>query len=629
MTTFIQQLYNGVALGSVYVLVALGITLIYGLTRLVNFAHGQMLTLGAFISFALVQLRVPVPFAVLASMVAVGVTGEILDLVLFRRTLHRPLSGLIISLGLIAALESLFVLFWSTNSYQVPTSFHRIWEVGGIRIDELRAIELGVTLLACGLLFLALERTDLGRALRALAEDGLAARALGVPVSMLISATFFVGSAMAALAGALLGAIFVFDAYSGSAFLLKGFAVAIIGGLGNVRGAVVAALILGIAETLGGGYISIEWSAAFGLSAMVLILALRPQGLFRGTEGDSEEAFGSGWAVPKTETPRTGWRARFGDHAAPAIAVAVAALFVLLLPTVIPNARELSVATSALVLGVVAFALWLTMHYAGMLSVVQGALMGVGAYTAGLMAHRLCLGFWVELPVAALMGTILAIVMGVLSLRGTATGFVILTFALSQLLVTIFTNWTSLTGGAIGMVLGSDPGQVGPIDFGDSLAFYYLAALALIMVMAVSFAIRLTGFGRRLTTIRDNERLARSLGLNTTAHKLAIFAVGGAVAALGGQLTLYQFQFVEPTLFDVFTAINVQLVVIIGGVASPIGPVVGALIVAFLPEVLHLDPNASRLAYGVLLVLMATLLPQGMTGAGTDLFRRLRSGLRL
>lgn len=629
MTTFIQQLYNGVALGSVYVLVALGITLIYGLTRLVNFAHGQMLTLGAFISFVLVQLHVPVPLAVLASMLAVGVTGEILDLVLFRRTLHRPLSGLIISLGLIAAFESMFVLFWSTNSYQVPTSFHRIWEVGGIRIDELRAIELGVTLLACGLLFLALERTDLGRALRALAEDGLAARALGVPVSLLISATFFVGSAMAALAGALLGAIFVFDAYSGSAFLLKGFAVAIIGGLGNVRGAVVAALILGIAETLGGGYISIEWSAAFGLGAMVLILALRPQGLFRGTEGDSEEAFGSGWAVPKTEMPRTGWRARFGDHAAPAIAVAVAALFVLLLPTVIPNARELSVATSGLVLGVVAFALWLTMHYAGMLSVVQGALMGVGAYTAGLTAHRLGLGFWVELPVAALMGTIMAIVMGVLSLRGTATGFVILTFALSQLLVTIFTNWTSLTGGAIGMVLGANPGRVGPIDFAGSLAFYYLAALALIIVMAVSFAIRLTGFGRRLTTIRDNERLARSLGLNTTAHKLAIFAVGGAVAAVGGQLTLYQFQFVEPTLFDVFTAINVQLVVIIGGVASPIGPVVGALIVAFLPELLHLDPNASRLAYGVLLVLMATLLPQGMTGAGADLFRRLRSGLRL
>src|SRR5260221_1600236 len=114
------------------------------------------------------------------------------------------------------------------------------------------------------------------------------------------------------------------------------------------------------------------------------------------------------------------------------------ATLVALLPVVIPSARELSVATSALILAIIAFALWLTMHYAGMLSVVQGAVMGVGAYTAGLMASHFGLGFWVELPVAALMGAVIAVVMGVLSLRGTATGFVILTFALSELLVTIF-----------------------------------------------------------------------------------------------------------------------------------------------------------------------------------------------
>jgi branched-chain amino acid transport system permease protein len=213
------------------------------------------------------------------------------------------------------------------------------------------------------------------------------------------------------------------------------------------------------------------------------------------------------------------------------------------------------------------------------------------------------------------MGMAIAIVIGWLSLRGTATGFVILTFALSELLVTIFTNWTSLTGGAVGFVLGASPGRLGGLDLGESLTFYYLTVGFLLLIVALGLGLRHTTFGRRLMTIRDNERLARSLGLDITRHKLAIFAIGGAVAAIGGQLTLYQDRFVEPNLFDVFTAINVQLVVIIGGIASPIGPIIGALIVLFLPEVLHLSPTQSQLAYGVMLVLMATLLPQGLTGA--------------
>jgi branched-chain amino acid transport system permease protein len=629
MATLVQQLYNGVVLGGVYVLVALGITLIYGLTRLVNFAHGQMLTLGAFISFSLVQLHIPLLVAIPLSMVVVALVGELLDLTLFRRTLHRPLSGLIISLGLIAAFEAFFVLRWSTNSYQLTSPFSAIWVLGGVRVDETRLLELLVTLGACLFFFFALERTDLGVATRALAEDGLAARALGVPVSRLISVTFLVGSGMAALAGAMLGTIFVFDAYSGSAFLLKGFAVAIIGGLGNVRGAVVAGLILGVAETLGGGYISIEWSAAFGLGTMALILAIRPQGLFRGTEGASEESFGSGWAVATADTVPERDRGRVRAAARAVQPVLIAAAIVVLLPVVLPNARELSIATSALILATIAFALWLTMHYAGMLSVVQGALMGVGAYTAGILAERMGLGFWAELPAAAVLGMLVAVVMGFLSLRGTATGFVILTFALSELIVTIFTNWISLTGGAIGLVIGRSPGRLGPVDFSDNLVFYYLISGLLLLVLTLSAALRYTSFGRKLITIRDNERLARSLGLDTTRYKLAIFAVGGAVAAIGGQLTLYHFRFVEPSLFDVFTAINVQLVVILGGVASPAGPIIGALIVSFLPELLRLDPTQAQLAYGVLLVLMATFLPQGVVGAWNGVLARTRSLTRL
>jgi branched-chain amino acid transport system permease protein len=616
MATFLLQLFNALALASVYVLVALGITLIYGLTRLVYFAQGQMLTLGAFIALVLVTLHVPFWLAVLLAMAAVGLVGEALDLGVFRNTLTKPLSGFIVSLALISIFEAVFILRWGTNVYTLDAPLRGSLQLGIIRIDEPRLLVIAIATLICGLLFLVLERTDIGRATRALAEDGMAARTLGVPVGMLISITFFIGSAIAALGGVLAGTIYSFSAFSGSDFLLEGFAIAIIGGLGNVRGAVVASLILATAETLGAGYASVAWSVAFGLAAMTLILAIRPTGLFAGTESASEEGFGGNWAAATASAgaaakQQAGRLGRFGRAWGAAMA---GVLFLVLLPAVLPSQRSLVIATAAMVTAIIAFNLWLTYHYTGILSIVQAALMGVGAYTAGILTNDLGFSFWIQVVAAAIFGSAVATAMGLISLRTTATAFVILTFALSQLVVTVLTNWTSLTKGPIGIVVSRPVESLGPIDFSDSLSFYYLVIGLLALVVAVAVGIRFTAFGGRLMTIRDNERLARSLGLNTYVHKLALFGGAGAVAGIGGCLFMHQQRYIDPTLFSAFTAINIQLIVVLGGIRSPLGPVVGALFISFLPEVLHLDPIWTELMYGVLLAAVILVMPQGLTG---------------
>ena len=615
MTTLVQQLYNAAALTAIYALVALGFTLVFGLTRLVNFAHGQMLTLGAFSSYVLIQVGLPFGLAVVISMAVVGGVGAALDRVLFRRTMARPLTGLIVSLGLISAFEAIFVMQWSIRTYQLPPPFAGVWSLAGVRITQPRLFVFGVAFVASAILFIALERTDLGIAARGLAEDAVAATVLGVPVSRLVSLSFFVGSALAGLAGALLATVFPFSAYSGFDFLLKGIAVAIIGGLGNVRGVVVASFILAIAETLGAGYASIKWSAMYGLGAMVLVLVVRPTGLFRGTESASSEGLAGSWAAPSgrngsTPTP-TRWR---GSNAAGLVG---AGAIILLLPFLLPSHRLLYIATVALIMAVVSYSLWLTFHYAGILSITQGAVMGVGAYTAAILSHNSDLNFWAQLPVAALAGALISLVIGVISFRTRGSTFLILTFAMAELVVVLFSNLVSLTGGAFGIVQAGAPTSIGPLHFSDSRSFFFLVASVLFVVVLFSTGIKYTGFGRRLTTIRDNELLARSLGLNDKLYRIAIFTMSGAVAAVGGVLFLYNDKYIEPNLFSAFIAINVLLIVIIGGIGSPVGPVVGALFIAFLPEVLRLSPTQSQLVYGFLLVMVILVLPRGLTDLAT------------
>lgn len=620
VSIFLQQLYNSLALASIYTLVAIGITLVYGLTRLVNFAHGQMLTLGAFLAYLLVSAHWPFLEAAAVATVAVAIAGEVIDLALFRRTLGSPLTGFMVSLGLIAAMEAGFVLRFGEQFYQLDAPFRAIWQLGPLRVDQPRLLIIAVAVAVGIALFLLLERTDWGRAIRAMAEDGTAARTLGVPVGRLISVTFMVGSGVAALAGALLGTVFPFTAFSGSTFLLKGFAVAIIGGLGNVAGAIVASLLLALTENLGAGYVSVEWVSAFGLGLMTLILVWRPTGLFRGTESGSEEAFGANWAIPvQRRAPMAGWPGRLRAAANP---LAIVVLIVLLLPAALPTARSVAVATTAVITAIIAYSLWLTFHHAGIFSIVQGALVGAGAYMAAILSHKLGLTFWPELPLSILAGAGIAFLMGVISLRASASYFLILTFALSELVIAVITNWQSLTGGPLGLVMASRPDALGPIDFNDPVAMYYLVVAFLLVALVVIVAIERSGFGRRLHTIRDNERLARSLGLNTFAHKLAIFTIGGAVAGLAGCLYLYQQRYVEPTQFSALAAINIALVVILGGIRSAAGPIVGAFVFAFLPEFLQLGPNQSRVAFGLLLIALVLLLPGGVMG-GLPQWRRL------
>jgi branched-chain amino acid transport system permease protein len=289
LASFLQHVVNALSMSSIYVLLGIGLTLIFGLSRLINFAHGQFLVLGGFIAWQLTEESGTNFFIAAAiAMVAVGVLGVGSDVVLFRRTIDRPMDGFVASLGVAIGLQALMAEIWSADLHQIDRPVQGVWDLDGVLVPQERVLVLGVTVVVVTVLFLLLDRSMIGRSMKAVAENTDAARLVGVNVGRSIATSFFLGSALAALGGVLIGMVFPFTAFSGGQLLIKGFAVALIGGLGNVRGAALAGLLLGLVETLGSAYdfdlgfvtLGPEWRDGFAFVLMIGLLAWRPQGLF-------------------------------------------------------------------------------------------------------------------------------------------------------------------------------------------------------------------------------------------------------------------------------------------------------------------------------------------------------------
>jgi len=285
ISIFLQQILNGLSIASVITLIAIGVTLIFGLTGIINFAHGEFLMVGSIVTWLAVSAGWSFPLALVAAIVAVALLGLVLERGLFQFTLDRPTNGFIVSLGLIVVLQHIVILFWNPNQKSIPHPLNGIWDVGGVRIAETRAMVILVTVAVVALTYVMITRSRYGRALRASVEDRDTAALMGIPVRRYITGVFVFGSALAGLGGALLIALFPITPFTGGTIVMKGFAVALIGGLGNLTGAVAAGLILGIVEGFSAGYGFSEWTDAYSFALMILVLLIRPNGLFGGTSG--------------------------------------------------------------------------------------------------------------------------------------------------------------------------------------------------------------------------------------------------------------------------------------------------------------------------------------------------------
>jgi branched-chain amino acid transport system permease protein len=283
MAELLQHLLNGLVLGGTYALLGIGLTLIFGLMNVVNFAHGEFYTLGAYVSFAVLALAGIGFFVALVAAIVVGAAlGWLCEVALLRPLRNESIdTTMLVMIGVWIAMQNAELLGWGGAAKSIPHPFPTAPLVlGPVAIAPLR---LFVLVLAAGLIaasWLLIQKTKLGRAMRATFQDRDTAALMGVGIGRIHAATFAFGSGLAAAAGALLGPIFLVYPSMGDLASLKAFSVVILGGLGNLPGATLGGLLLGIAEELGAGYISSGYRDAVGFVIIILILLFRPSGLF-------------------------------------------------------------------------------------------------------------------------------------------------------------------------------------------------------------------------------------------------------------------------------------------------------------------------------------------------------------
>ncbi len=285
MISFLSHLMNGLSLGSVYAIIALGYTMVYGIAKMLNFAHGDVIMIGAYVSFCAVHYwNLPPVVALVVAMLVCTVLG-----VLIERLAYKPLrqaaslAVLITAIGMSYLLQNAALLIWGSNT----KSFPNMIGVPSIALLDGRLIIKGeslVTIVACIVIMIALTlftgKTKIGKAMRVVSEDKGAAELMGINVNQTISITFAIGSALAAVAGVLLCTAYpALTPTTGSMPGIKAFTAAVFGGIGSIPGAMVGGILLGVIEILGKAYISMELGDAFVFAVLIIVLLVKPTGL--------------------------------------------------------------------------------------------------------------------------------------------------------------------------------------------------------------------------------------------------------------------------------------------------------------------------------------------------------------
>ena len=318
MDTFLQQLINGLTAGSVYAVVALGYTMVYGIIQLINFAHGEVVMIGAMVAFTVINALAPSGLPPLA-VVLIGtgcavpvcmLVGYGMERFAYRPLRHAPrLAPLITAIGVSIILQHLALMIWSRNIMAFPQIIEsRTYFIAGAAITTVQIAILGICVLLMGALALLVYRTPLGTAMRATAQNPQVAGLMGIDVNRVIAATFVIGAALGAVAGVLFGTYYGIAQYTmGSVLGLKAFSAAVLGGIGNIPGAMLGGVLLGLVEALGAGYIGdltdlcqygwlsglidacaggghfilfgSNYQDVFAFVVLILVLVIRPSGL--------------------------------------------------------------------------------------------------------------------------------------------------------------------------------------------------------------------------------------------------------------------------------------------------------------------------------------------------------------
>lgn len=617
---FLSQLLNGLVIGSVYALIALGFSLVFGVANLINFAQGALLMLGAFFAFTLIQWGVPIVAAGILSVVATAAVGMLVERLALRPLRNAPaIAPLLSTLAIAVIADAGAELIWSAESQPFPSPLQSyVVFVGGAFLTGVDIATFVISLAVMGGLMLFLSRSWTGRALRATAQDPEAAAQMGIDVALMRQIAFGMAGALGALAGILVAMYYqsVFP-QMGVPFGIKGFAAALLGGLASIPGAVLGGFLLGIFENLASGYVGEGSRDLIAYSLLILVLMVRPQGLL-GT-GKLEALGGVGGAsgaIPTTSIVASlgGATARTRDWVLrPKLGMVLGVMALAALLPLFGSAYVVQVAAGCAVFAMLALSLTLLSGSAGVISIGHAALFGFGAYVCAILGRNH--GWPVEgILLAAAFGTAAMAALATLpAIRLTGHAVALATLAVGQVGYLLFLNWIELTRGPMG-IAGIQRGSIAGLSMQPLERQYWLALLLLAVCYVIAHRLLESPIGRTWRAIREDRPAAHAAGVPVTRYLVMVAAVAGLMAGLAGAQFAWLQAFVSPDSFILETSIVLISMVVLGGMGNIAGAVIAGVLLAILPEALRAFEDWRMIVYGLILLGLLRLRPQGLGG---------------
>lgn len=600
---FTVQILNGLSYASFLFLVAAGLSLIFGVTRIINLAHGSFYMLGAYIAFSFTSQLPQTPLGFWAGIacaaVAVGLIGVIIELVVLRRIYEAPeLVQLLATFGVLLVIQNVTLKIWTAEELFAPRApgLGDSLRIFGKTFPEYHLVLVVIGPLVLGLLWLLSYRTRWGVLIRAATQDRDMVGALGINQKFLFQIVFFVGAALAGLAGGLRVPIDTINLQMDLSILTETFVVVVVGGMGSVTGAYLAALLIGMLHSFG---ILIVPKITLVLMSLVMaiVLVFRPYGLLGKPEGEQRKG------TLAADTPiRSG-----------SILFNLFWLFVFVALALVPlagGAYLQVVMIEIMILALYAASLHFVLSIGGLVSLGHAVYFGLGAYAAAMLAKYLGVPTLPGLTASVLMAGLAAIVFGWFCIRLSGIYLAMLTLAFAQILWAIAMQWVHVTGGDNG-ILGVERSEL----FSSGASYYYLVLALCTMSLLVLRHLVFAPFGYALRAGRDSSLRSEALGIDVRLHRWAALIVSGAFAGLSGGLHALQKGSVFPESFGVPQSIDALIVILMGGVQTLVGPVVGAAAYfGIRTEIMRYVGDNWQFVLGVAIILMVMLFPQGIAG---------------
>ena len=617
MLEFIQIAIGGLVVGSIYAAIALGFSLVYRVTGAINLSQGGFALVAAMIGYSFaVAWGWPLLVAIPAAVVTTVIAGLVLARFTFVPALARLSNAnvLMLTAGILTMIEGFSLVVWGSQPYATPPfSGEAPLAFGAILIPTQAFWVFGATALIIVALWFLIARTQLGKALRACAENPAAASLMGIDVPRMTLLSFGLATLIAALSGVIVAPTTSLQFDTGRLFTISGFVAAAIGGIASFPGAVIGGLFLGLVTQLSTAYISSLFSSAISLLILLIVLIWRPQGLIQGGVARRQDT--------RDEVKAAGHAAKLPSHLGwqlAAFAVIVAAL----IPFVVTDNGIMSGLVIAAILFMTLMGLDVLMGYAGQVSLGQAGFMAIGGYTSGYLAINYDIA-----PVLSILAGIgvslsCALVLSVVTLRLRGLYLALATLAFGLLVDSCAVGFLDITGGPSGLV-GIPSFSVAGFTFASPRAMYYLVLVLDVIILAGLVGAMRSGFGRALKAIRSDQMAAAALGINVVRYKLAAFLISVTLASLAGSLYAFFFNFLAPEMVGTSRSLELVAMLIIGGESTLVGGLFGALLLTLLPVMFAPLAIYKTFASGALLVTSFLYLPQGIYGALIQVIARL------